>query len=73
MDTDRTPSRSAPMNNVCANTMDVKIEDADRFLQNIPGLHQIMVLGNYTQAIEDALLGMNTRLVGPVNFSPPPA
>jgi hypothetical protein len=70
MDTDRTPSRSSPMNNVCANTMDVEIKDADRFLQNIPGLHQIMVLGNYTRAVEDALVGMNVTLVGPVNFAP---
>ena len=73
MDTDHAPSRSGPVNNVCANTMDVKIKDTDRFLQNIPGLHQIMVLGNYTRAVEDALFGMNVTLVGPVNFAPPPA
>ena len=42
----------------------------DRFLQNIPGLHQIMVLGRYTRAVEDALIGMNVTLVGPVNFAP---
>jgi hypothetical protein len=70
MDTDRTPSRRGPMNNVCANTMDVKIKDADRFLQNIPGLHQIMVLENYTRAVEDALIGMNVTLVGPTDFAP---
>ena len=70
MDTDRASSRSGPMNNVCANTMDVKIRDADRFLQNVPGLHQIMVLGNYTRAIEDALSGMNVTLIGPTDFSP---
>ncbi len=69
MDTDHAPS-SGPMNNVCANTMDVKIRDADRFLQNVPGLHQIMVMGNYTSAIEDALSGMNVTLVGPTDFSP---
>ena len=68
MDTDR--ARSGFMNNVCANTMDVKIRDVDRFLQNIPGLHQIMVLGNYTRAVDDALTGMNVMLVGPVNFAP---
>jgi hypothetical protein len=60
------------MNTACANTMDVKIKDTDRFLQNIPGLHQIMVLDHYTRAIEDALSGMNVELVGPVNFEPPP-
>jgi hypothetical protein len=73
MDTDRARSRSGLMNNVCANTMDVKIKDADRFLQNIPGLHQIMVLGNYTRAVEDTLIGMNVTLVGPTDFAPLPA
>ena len=58
------------MNNVCANTMDVKIRDVDRYLQNIPGLHQIMVLGNYTRAVEDVLTGINVTLVGPTDFSP---
>jgi hypothetical protein len=70
MDTDRARARSGPMNNVCANTMDVKIKDSDRFLQNIPGLHQIMVLGNYTRAVEDDLTGMNVTLAGPADFAP---
>jgi hypothetical protein len=70
MGTDRAQSRSGVMNNVCANTMDIKIKDADRFLQNIPGLHQIMVLGGYTRAVEDALIGMNATLVGPADFEP---
>ena len=70
MDTDHAKSRSGPMNTACANTMDVKIKDVDRFLQNIPGLHQIMVLGNYTRVIEDALIGMNVTLVGPTDFRP---
>jgi L-fucose isomerase-like protein len=68
-----TASRSGLMNNVCANTMDVKIKDSDRFLQNIPGLHQIMVLGNYTRAFEDGLTGMNVKIVGPADFAPLPA
>jgi len=70
MGTDRTRSRSGVMNNVCANTMDVTIKDADRFLQNIPGLHQIMVLDKYTRAVEDALTGMNVTLIGPADFEP---
>jgi hypothetical protein len=72
MDTEHAPSRSGPVSTACANTMDVKIKDTERFLQNIPGLHQVMVFGDYTRAIEDALLGMNVTLVGPVNFTPPP-
>jgi hypothetical protein len=70
MDTDRAWSRRGFMNNVCANTMDIKIKDADRFLQNIPGLHQILVVGHYTRAVEDALMGMNVTLVGPTDFAP---
>ncbi|MFC1840393.1 hypothetical protein ACFL1N_12480 [Thermodesulfobacteriota bacterium] len=70
-DTERARSQSGPMNTSCANTMDVKIKDLDRFLQSIPGLHQIMVLGNYTSAIEGALTGMNVKLVGPRDFTPP--
>jgi hypothetical protein len=69
--TDQSSSGKGLMLNVCANTMDVKIRDADRFLQNIPGIHQIMVIGNYTQAIGDALYGMNMNLVGPGDFTPP--
>lgn len=72
-DTDKDSTGSGPMRNVCANTMDVEIKDAGRFLQNIPGLHQIMVLGDYTPAIEDALFAMNTRLIGPGDFTPPAA
>jgi hypothetical protein len=72
LDTDKASSRG-PMMNVCANTMDVKIRDAGRFLQNIPGIHQIMVTGSYTQAIGDALFAMNMELVGPEDFTPPAA
>jgi hypothetical protein len=71
MDTENARTQSGPMNTACANTMDVKIKDVDRFLQNVPGLHQVMVLGNYTGAMEDALTGMNVKLVGPADFTPP--
>lgn len=70
MDTEKSTSKRGPMNNVCANTMDLKIRDADRFMQNIPGLHQIMVLANYTGAYEDALTGMNVKISGPMDFTP---
>jgi L-fucose isomerase-like protein len=73
LDTDKESSGNGRMLNVCANTMDVKIRDVDRFLQNIPGLHQIMILGDYTRAVDDALIAMNIDLVGPVNVTPPAA
>jgi hypothetical protein len=69
--TDRASSGGSGMLNACANTMDVKIKDADRFLQSIPGIHQIMIIGDYTKAIGDALQGMNMNLVGPAEFTPP--
>jgi hypothetical protein len=73
LDTDQASSSKGPRLNVCANTMDVKIRDTDRFVQNIPGIHQIMITGNYTRAIDNALYGMNMRLVGPTDFTPPAA
>jgi hypothetical protein len=73
MNTDRSPSGKGIRLNSCANTMDVKILDADRFLQNIPGIHQVMIAGNYTNAIKDALFGMNVRMIGPSDFTPPGA
>jgi hypothetical protein len=61
------------MLNTCANTMEVKIRDAGRFLQNITGIHHIMVTGNYAKEIADALFAMNTSIVGPSDFTPPEA
>ena len=69
-DTDRSSSKNSITLDVCANTMDVKIRDADRFLQNTPGIHLIMIAGNHTKAIEDALFGMNASIVGPLYFKP---
>jgi hypothetical protein len=55
----------------CANNTVLKIRDADRFLQNIPGIHHIMIAGNYSKAIQDALLGMNVGIIGPSDFTAP--
>jgi len=71
MQTDRSSSSMGLMGNVCSNTMDVKIPDAGRFLQNVPGIHQIMLFGNFVQAIGDALYAMNMNLVGPADYTPP--
>jgi hypothetical protein len=70
-DTDRSSSSRGFMLNVCANTMEVKLRDTGRFLQNIAGTHHIMIAGNYTKAIEDALFGMNVSIVGPSDFTTP--
>jgi hypothetical protein len=57
--------------NTCANTIDIKIKDADRFLQNIASIHHVMVTGNYVKAIEEALAGMNVTLAGPSDYTAP--
>ncbi len=69
--TDRSQSGKGLMLNTCANTMEVKIRDAGRFLQNIAGIHHIMVIGNCSKAISDALFGMNVEMVGPSDYSSP--
>jgi hypothetical protein len=70
-DTEKTSPGNGIGLNVCANTMEVKIRDAGRFLQNINGIHQVMVLGDFTKAIGDALYSMNTNLIGPSDFAAP--
>jgi hypothetical protein len=69
-DTEKAKTKSGPINTACANTMDIKIRDPERFIQNIPGIHQVVVCGNYTGAIESALTGMNVKLNGPMDFTP---
>ena len=63
----------SPIGNVCANTIKIKIKDADPFLQNIVGLHHVMVVGNYIKAIEDALARMNVTLAVPPDLTAPEA
>jgi hypothetical protein len=53
--------------------MEVKVRDVDRFLQNIQGIHHIMITGNYTKPISDALFGMNVNMVGPSDLASPEA
>ena len=65
-------SSSGPFKRMtCANYTEVKIRDADRFLQNIAGHHHIVVAGNYSKAIGDALLAMNVGLIGPSDLTAP--
>jgi hypothetical protein len=57
--------------NACANTMEVKIKDADHFLQHIESIHHVMITGNYIKEIGGALAGMNVNLAGPSDFTAP--
>ncbi|MBP1610568.1 MAG: hypothetical protein H6Q04_2803 [Acidobacteria bacterium] len=54
----------------CSNYLELKIRDADRFQQNIAGMHHIMITGDHTKAIREALLRMNVSLIGPLDFKP---
>jgi hypothetical protein len=47
------------------------LRDVGRFLQNIQGIHHIMITGNYTEAINDALYGLNVNMFGPSDFTSP--
>jgi hypothetical protein len=51
--------------------MELKIRDVDRFQQNIPGIHQIVITGNHSKAIKDALVAMNVGVISPSDLSAP--
>jgi L-fucose isomerase-like protein len=73
-DTDRPSFENAPpayakMRRYCSNHLEVKIRDADFFIQKIAGCHHVMVAGNYRKAICNAMLRMNVRIVGPSDLS----
>lgn len=74
-DTNRPSFENPPskMRRYCTNRAEVKIKEIDRFLQNIVGIHQVMVAGSYTQAIQQALLRMNVRITSPTDSTPPAA
>jgi hypothetical protein len=55
----------------CSNYAEVRLRDVDRFLQNIAGIHHIMITGNYANAIHDALLGMDVGIIGPSDLTAP--
>lgn len=74
-DTNRPSFENPPskMRRYCTNRAEVKIKDIDRFLQNIAGIHQAMVAGSYTEAIQQALLRMNVSITSPADSAPPAA
>jgi hypothetical protein len=75
-DTDR-PSFSGPtqqnskMRRYCSNRAELKIKEADVFLQKIVGIHHVMVAGIYTKALREEMIRMNVDLVGPVDSEAP--
>jgi hypothetical protein len=71
-ETEKTSRKGFGMN-TCANTIDIKIRDADRFLNSIASIHHVMVTGNYMKAVKEALAGMNATLIGPSDYTMPEA
>ena len=59
------------MRKFCANRAEVKIKDVNRFLQDIAGIHHIMVAGTHAKAIHDALLRMNVNIIAPPDLTVP--
>jgi L-fucose isomerase-like protein len=55
----------------CSNRAEVKIVDADRFVQNIADIHHTMVAGNYMNALRDEMLRLNVGVIGPLDTGMP--
>jgi hypothetical protein len=70
-ETERTTAPGGVGLNTCANTIDIKIKDAGRFLQSIGGIHHVMIAEKHMKAIEDALTAMNVSIVSPSDFTAP--
>jgi hypothetical protein len=75
-DTDR-PSFDSPgaqnrkMRRYCTNRAELKIKEADVFLQKIVGIHHVMVAGIYTKALREEMMRLNVNFVGPVDSLAP--
>jgi hypothetical protein len=67
------PATMKNMRRYCSNRAEVKIKYADRFLQSIAGIHQVMVAGIYSDAIYEATTRMNVNVIAPPDMIPPEA
>jgi hypothetical protein len=70
-DTDAPSFPGSKMRKYCTNHLELKINDMESFIQSIAGCHHIMVTGNYRKPLNDAMMRMNVRMVGPSDFSTP--
>lgn len=68
---DNAPATSKNMRKFCSNRAEVKISNADRFLQSITGIHQVMVAGSYTKAIYEATARMNVNVIAAPDLTAP--
>jgi L-fucose isomerase-like protein len=65
------PPAMQKMRKFCSNRAEVKINNVNRFLQSIAGIHHIMVAGTYTKEISDAMLRMNVNVISPSDWTVP--
>jgi len=65
------PATMKNMRRFCSNRAEVKIRDAERFLNSIAGIHQVMVAGSYTKTIYDSAQRMNVKVIAPPDLTPP--
>jgi len=74
-DTNRPSFENPPskMRRYCTNRVEVKLKEINRFLQSISGIHQVMIAGIHTEAIQHALHRMNVTISSPVDSTPPAA
>jgi len=59
------------MRRYCTNRAELKIKEADVFLQKIVGIHHVMVAGIYTKALREEMLRLNVNFTGPVDSASP--
>jgi hypothetical protein len=65
------PATMKNMRRFCSNRAEVKIKDAEVFLESIAGIHQVMIAGSYVKPIHDALMRMNVKVIAPPDMTPP--
>ncbi|MBN2339561.1 MAG: hypothetical protein JXP48_13595 [Acidobacteria bacterium] len=65
------PAGMEKMRRYCSNRAELKIRDADVFLQKIMGIHHVMVAGVYTKALREEMMRMNVDFIGPIDSSAP--
>ncbi len=59
------------MRRFCSNRAGIKINDVNGFLKNIAGIHNILVAGNHSEEIRDAMLRMNVNVIAPPDLTTP--
>jgi len=57
---------SKNMRRYCSSRAELKIREADVFLQKIVGIHHVLVAGSYTKELREEMTRLNVDIVGPL-------